>query len=314
MDVLATTSLPEALLNSTSFDKCATVKREARITTIAVTRGILASIATYLFVIQWIYYHKKFGWRVTKKSRKILLETVLITVAVICALSFMLSMYFFGLLDSYYYPTIIKGLPHGLGIDIVQILSFGVTLTLCYSVLWLRQRVIYANPALPHLSNKVSRIISKYFIVYVVISGLAGCLAVITTASLGICSINCHETFLWVIFTTWPFTIQITLLLLMVRPLYKHHTTNMISNPKYFTLMKRIAIVTTICLISDLVTLSVHLVFCKFRIPPEVNLIVNVFCVTLIPRDWKEKMLPCFKTKSQQQNLKSMPLSQRHVL
>lgn len=253
-----------------------------------ITRVVIAVAALYLFAVEWIHYCRNYGCYNARNHLKLLTETILISVSITLAFTAAVGseIYVTLLMDD---PSTVRGIPWS------QLRGFfyAISLIVCYTVLWFRQRTFYTNTNLVHLTNGVSRVISKYFIVYIILSGLA----MVCGLVVGDCKLQCYRTVFWAALTTWPLSIQLILLWLMVFPLYKHHTTNLMSNKKLVTLMKRAAIFTALCSISDLVTLVLHLTVCiLWTLPLELNMIVNVTCVTLIPCNWKERFAPWLKS------------------
>lgn len=264
------------------------------------TRGVIAAVATYILAVEWIHYCRNVGCCNSRNNIKVLTEAVLISVA--SSLTFVAAVgseiYVFLLLNK---PSTGKRIPWAQ----IRGLFYAISLIVCYCVLWSRQRVFYSNSNLRYLTNRASRIISKYFIIYIVVSGLALLCGLI----MGDCKLECYKTTFWTGLTIWPLSIQLILLYLMVSPLYQHHSRNQMSNDNLVTLMRRAAIFTVTCSISDLVTLVLHLTVCiLWTLPLELNMIVNVTCVTMIPCNWKQRFLLCYSYSRPSDSSRNCPL------
>lgn len=260
-----------------------------------ITRYVIAVVAMYVFIAEWMHYCRNFGCYNVRNHFKILTETSLISVAstFTCIAAVGSVIHVKKIISS---PLQLESIPWGE----IRGFLYSLSMIVCYSVLWFRQRIIYSNPNLLHLSNRMSRLISKYFIYYIVLSGLALVSGIVAIRLLGACTSKCYTTFLWASLTIWPFSIQLTLVSLMVIPLYIHRSTNETCNHKLVTLMKRTAIFTAMCFISDMACLVLHLTICvRWKLPLELNMITNITCVTMIPCNWKERFAPCFKTPRQ---------------
>lgn len=261
--------------------------------------SLVAAVAVYVFAIQWIYYRRKFACNGQRRSREIT-ETILLSISCLCVLITVVLRILrietiFATFSSQYTALVyIVNSHHFL---------YVLALQLTYGVLWHRQRTVYSNPAFFHLSNNVSQFVSKYFIIYIVFIGLT----LLPIASIlyftGICVEKCYENVLLVVLTVGPFTVQLPLLSLMLFPLHKYRRTSLAVSLHCVTLMKRMAALTLICLISDVTSAIIQVYLEVLFVPLQVNLMVNIVCVTLIPVNWKERSLPCIAAYSRSRML-----------
>lgn len=257
-----------------------------------VVNGLVIGISLYIFTVQWIYYCRKStnpGNRGTADHR---MEVILVSVASGLPSIIVLSRYFLTMVfDDLLYISRFQAAV----ISNIIVLLYFISLSTCYCMLWLRQRSIYRNRLLSNSLSRLTKFISKYFVIYIITISL-------TLPSL-LAVINLLEIFTSEIFFNifvvslliLPISCQLPLLCLMLVPLYKHHTGNLVSQPDLVTLMRRIVFFTTICVISDLMTVVVLL---RYRdalmMSFDVNMIVNLLSVILTPIRWRVMAFPCF--------------------
>lgn len=286
----STNSPPPSTINSTT----STVAIESESVGYLVLDGIAAGVAVYLFAGQITYCCRHFGCNFEnlhskKKCEEALLFAALIVAFMAICVRTALTLVTLNIsIPSPFLDNILRT---------VIVFLYSVSLIITYSILWLRQRIIYLTPALFHLSNPKTRFLSKYFILYIVSTGVATFAAVTAMNFIETCFNDCFVVVLFVlVLIVWPLSCQIPLLFLMVFPLYKHQTSSQVTHHKYVRLMTRIAVLTAICLISDVTTIVTSVFVDVYFTPQQMNLIVNLVCVTLTPINWKEKILPCFIT------------------
>lgn len=244
--------------------------------------SLVLGIAIYITITHWIYYFKKYGCHVGQKSTRDLIETILLSVT----------------------STVM--LPAAVGHIIQRPLQrnifntlYGVSLLMAYIILWLRQRPLYTNRTLGHLSNKVSRFISKYCIIYIIVADTILLVIITVIRSSTTCIDECYEHVLLAILIVGPLSVQIPLLCLVVVPLCKHHRANQVTNQNFVNLIKRLVVLTTVCVLSDVTTAIVR-VYANVLVftPYQLNLLVNLLCVTFAPFNWKTKVFPCYATQN----------------
>lgn len=174
----------------------------------------------------------------------------------------------------------------------VGVVVYIITVTIIYSVIWLRQRIIYTTPALCHLTNKYSRFLSKYMILVIIVHAPIESAAIAVIYNLQICIGDCITKLFYSLIIPGTTITQGVLLYLLVHPLLKHHKTNVVTDDRYVSLMRRLGIATTICLISDVTSILFDRNWIEY-IPLQVNLVVNFVCVILPTTNWKCKLFPC---------------------
>lgn len=257
-----------------------------------IIESFIGVIATYVFTIQWKFYYGKFGYNNGQRHSQELREAILLLISSFCAfLTVILQILGDDIIINHLFS-----LPHFAAVIIVNVnyLLYFVSLMLTYSVLWLRQRNVLLDPALLHLSNSVSSFISRYFIILIVFLGVVLLPTTIAFYVFGICIEQCYVNTLLLSLTIAPLTVQLPLLSLILFPLFKYHMTNVSTNQKYLTLIKRMSTLAAICLMSDVMTGILHVYFDALFTPLQINLIVNVICVIMTPLNWKERLFPCF--------------------
>lgn len=257
--------------------------------------ALVIIIAAYLCVVPWISHFRESGNRGGSKSRKRLLEVVLLSTALLSTFAATICCV---LMTEMFMGNLRVRLAKVLGAfcDVFYYLS----LTTSYCVLWQRQRIIYTTPALSQLSNRISRGISKYFIVYIIISQVVLQAAIVSYIYTTSCRLDlvCEMTAIAIKEAVYSVSNQIPLLCLMIFPLYRHHTTNLMTNEKYVTLMKRITIAALVCLISDITDVLVFKDYSPSTLwfPQPLNMLVNLLSVTLAPIRWRAVVFPCVRS------------------
>lgn len=186
--------------------------------------GLVVVMAMYLLSAFWIYYCRRVETCVGPTRRKHLTEVILLSTASLSTIAATVCTIILteGFLN-FSPPWLIDHfLPMAIGREILYYSS----LTAVYCVLWRRQRIIYTIPALSHLSNKMSRFFSKYFIVNISTSQIIFQGFGVLLSHEGICAsdIQCKFTVFFIKETVYSVSNQIPLLCLMVFPLYKHIT------------------------------------------------------------------------------------------
>lgn len=246
----------------------------------------LCGVALYLLFTQWAYcYRISRRWRNSQEKNVTFLMAVISTTIPITMATETVRIY-------------ISRSP----VSVNEILYYGstmlyaISLILMYTVLWLRQRTLYSCPALFELTNKFARIVSKYVIVGLITVGVFLTLAICITDSLGYCVGECFENLYYVALLAAPCFAQLVLLILFLFPLLKHHqTTNLVTEHRYVCLMRRVAILTATCFISDVASAIIEFHALEF-VALQANLIVNFLCIILATTNWKSRLLPCIKS------------------
>lgn len=249
-------------------------------------------MASYLLVVQWAYFCRRYGCTKTNREpgRP---EATLLGVASVLTESVVL-------LQSVYCLKSWQALSPLMSFEIVNVVAMFVStvlLTLTYTVTWLRQRHIYNNPALHHLSNTTSRFVSKYFIILIPVLHIISWLVAFMLPLSDYCAWNCQHLLL-IPLTFTPLTIHAVLLGLLLIPLVKHHLTNEVTDHKYVDLIRRMVVLTLVTVVSDSVSAILFTYVPNGSLYVGVNMIVNVTCVTLILVDWTERIIPWWASGS----------------
>lgn len=249
---------------------------------------VLLTVASlYVFVAHLYYCFRKYGChRCDALPSKMSTMTTVVSGTV----------FMYGVLESVerylaQYPDDIPRNVFDVLFSLTSIL-YAASLITVYAILWLRQRCLYNKPALAHLTSTYTRIASKYLIIVIVVLGIAILVSTVTANWLQICRGRCLEVLTFCTILGAPVLVQILLLALFLFPLFKHQSSNQSVSVNYVPLMKRIAILTTVCLVTDIATtlLAVFLLEPAFL---GINLVTNLLCVIFSTSDWKNRLWPC---------------------
>lgn len=186
-----------------------------------------------------------------------------------------------------------------------------ITLCMVYSVLWLRQRSFYTNAALNDLTNKHARLVSKYLLIVIITLSTLILICSITLLIHPSCSLTCWFMYVKYMKICFPILTQASLLTLFFYPLLKYRTSNSVSVKKYVSLMKRVGMLTVICLLSDIVSVVIAFHW-RSRLPSNLNLLTNLLCIIFSTLDWKERFIPycCHETNLSRDPADGYPASQ----
>lgn len=252
---------------------------------------VIAGIAVYVFIVQWIYYWK-FGWHTGRRIKEEFREAILLSISSILTCSVVVSRIVRS--NAILQAASVSSSEAGY-IDTFHCASLIIT----YNVLWLRQRAVHTDPTSRYLSNAASRFISKYYSIYTAV--IAVIVMSITVMIYFIRDCRTNECF-WNVclfsLTVLPLICHLPLLYLMLTPLYKYYRSRLSSNRKCLSLVKRVAILTILCLVSEVVTILVlkHFERRYFYVIP-LNMVVNLLSVIMIQNNWTVKVFP-FVTSS----------------
>lgn len=282
--------------------------------------SVLFAVSIYLCGAQWIYLIRKHGCRKCGcKSRFV--QNILLTVS--CTLLFATVMTEMVVLvginncviawDGTNESAIIPEECHFIW-DVEHILMSltllvgGFVFFTVYAVIWIRQKTIYKTAFLAHLSNNITRFLSKYFIFYEAVMVILMVCWVFGFGGVG--SIP-----LALVLMLFPLSIQLPLLILSVYPLIKaihyNRTSSIQTHPKYVKLMKRVTILSALCIASDMamalsfVDMSSAVRFVIFHL----DMIINLLCVNLISADWKSLLVPWERLRQSSQRRRNRILS-----
>lgn len=197
--------------------------------------------------------------------------------------------------------------------------TYGLSIQVIYSALWLKQRVLYQNPALKHLSSKLVR----GFSIFTFIILLTTCTLLLVLFLVGVnysgtpvgCldePINDISANRWLLFGTMIPIFQVCLLSLFIYPLVKHYSrmrqmpTHAQGRNPVTELIKRATIMTIMTVITDMLCWGTAMLI-KFREPEslilfDADLVINLFCLVLSFPDWKERFMPWRLRKENRQS------------
>lgn len=250
----------------------------------------LCTIAAYVLLTQCLYCWRNWRQGSASNDSRELHESILIAAA-------SMAIFLYDILPirgNWQQPSGYLTYPMGIIYTIASILI--------YSSLWLRQRWIYTNHSITHLTNKVSRAISKYFVVFIVMYGVCVTLCNFLLVHVGICTDKCRHDLSLASMIVGPFCCQITILCLIIFPLAKHNRTNSVADATCLALMKRLLIFTTICLTSDIASAGFYsnkwLHPTTKYLAPQINFGVNVMSVILTSANWKSRLIPCHNSSN----------------
>lgn len=241
------------------------------------------AIVLYILVMEWTYVCRRKTRKEYKAEKKM---NTLLTVATNCG--------FLGAISDsirIYCRDNKLSSPGQIALHAVASFFVSTCMLLIYSILWMRQRALYTNPALHHLTNNVTRSISKYSIYVILIVGSIATIMFCSVAVFKYCT-NCERVFRYVTQLILPCVTQLTLFSLFAHPLVKNLKCNSVTDKKYVSVLKRISVITAICLAIDisLVPLGVCV---NFDLTRPLYVISNLSSVMLTMSDWRIHLFPC---------------------
>ncbi|XP_039268335.2 uncharacterized protein LOC120343265 [Styela clava] len=179
-----------------------------------------------------------------------------------------------------------------------------------YLTLWFRQRSIYNDPAMRHLTTKTTRTLSIVVVFLLTLSPLTTFLIYVSAYTFAVVDSGCaivsstvNPQAMWIVIGSTSLLMQFMLLWLFVIPLYKHKSNltqggNLGNRLKIKSITRRAFITGLACSITD--TLSVAMAASSvlrdgvtLPLSMYITLLVNLLMVLLSFPDWKKKMLPC---------------------
>lgn len=283
--------------------------------------SILLGLAVYLCCTQWIYFIRKHVCRNCGINRSFIQNILLAASCTLLVVSAAMEMIFLAYINKCIIvsdmsdASTISPKKHCSGSDVQESLANGILLVCVivlfaiYGVIWIRQRSIYRIPFLDHLTTNITRFISKYFIIYGALMALLILCWFIVDPFVGI-----PLAFILMLF---PLSFQLPLLILSIYPLIKaihfNRTSTIKTDRKYVQLLKRVTILSAICIASDM-TMAVSFLdpssAVRFSLC-HLDLIVNLICVNLISSDWKSRLVPWIRLCRRNQCSREVPLMQR---
>lgn len=178
-----------------------------------------------------------------------------------------------------------------------------------YFVLWCRQRCVYNNPSMEHITNKFTRFLSVLVaIVFVPTHITNGVLLAISQKGVNTPE-GCKEVPLFgrsllPVLTSVSLTLvaaQLLLMLLLAYPLVRHVKRTRITSTgaNIWPLIKRTCLLSIICVVTDAfgpigIMLAKDIQAFKF-LYFGASLIVDIICININFSDWKERLLPFYR-------------------
>nr|XP_039270313.1 uncharacterized protein LOC120345013 [Styela clava] len=173
-----------------------------------------------------------------------------------------------------------------------------------YTALWLRQRSIYANQALNHLTNRVTRFISAMIFFLIVLSAIGNMVAYIgnyriamTASGCSIVGARLSAKLSWIVIGATTLFMQISLLWLFLQPICKHRGNVGDTASSYNPVFKRAFATSFVCVLTDTIALSLSassVINDALTITRSLqfSLFINVLMVIASFPDWKKTMFP----------------------
>lgn len=195
----------------------------------------------------------------------------------------------------------------------IQILLYAASVACLYSFLWLRQRILYLNPAMKLLSTPTTRVASWLVLILMICAEIITIVIFMWNSSVEGTEAGCTpltpkipDIYGWMLILIFTIIFQGVLLALFLHPLVKQKnhmtgvqikTTSTNSTCCYWKVAKRVAIAATLCILSDivaiLVTLATKRAIILSNLIFDFNLLVNLVCITCSFKDWKKRIFPC---------------------
>ncbi|XP_077968274.1 uncharacterized protein LOC144422207 [Styela clava] len=179
-----------------------------------------------------------------------------------------------------------------------------------YLFLWIKQRVCYLNPAMKHLTSKLTRIVSWLSFAGICFTLVGGTYFFMGTRTYGKTDVGCNVLSFtvdpkipWVFYAASSSFFQILLLGLFIFPLIKHRTiSNVITNRnrhrQFFLIIRRSLFACVVCVFSDAICAALLLsIKDPYNVVPIgvfiINLQVNLISVVVSFSGWKSIIYPC---------------------
>lgn len=268
------------------------------INNVIICDSVLFVIAAYLCSVHWIYIHHMHNCHDCCAISRKLTQSILLAVScLLIAVSLIMDVTFMVYWKRQ--QQLASNSSHGADAHcsnssitrnieplLMSMIAVFVTVpVLLHIVTWMRQRVCYRNSFLSHMSNGISRFISKYFLIYI--------------AAVFILVLSLISYCILLSLMLYPWAIHCPLLILSIYPLVKathfNRTAELRTDRTYVRLIKRVTIATAVCLASDTaVAIYMH----HFESPIfwpiafHFNMLLNLICVNLISMDWKYRLAP----------------------
>nr|XP_039258369.1 uncharacterized protein LOC120334919 [Styela clava] len=197
-----------------------------------------------------------------------------------------------------------------------------------YLNLWLRQRSIYNDPAMKHLTTKITRTLSFVVLFLLIISPLSTHIIYVSAYTFAVVDTGCsivastvNPQAMWIVIGSTSLLMQCLLLWLFVLPLYKHSAnapqvgSSSSSQAKIKAITKRAFITRLVCSITDTVSVimaasAVLKDGITLPLAMYISLLVNLFMYVVSFPDWERLMLPCCISAFRNRNQSEREVSQ----
>ncbi|XP_039258382.2 uncharacterized protein LOC120334931 [Styela clava] len=198
-----------------------------------------------------------------------------------------------------------------------------------YLNLWLRQRSIYNDPAMKHLTTKVTRTLSFVVLFLVAVTPISSYVIFVSAYTFSVVDTGCsivastvNPQAMWFAVGLNSLLMQCLLLWLFVLPLYKHSAnaphggSSSSSQAKIRAITKRAFIKGLISSITDTVSviMAASAVFkdgITLPLAMYISVLVNLIMYVVSFPDWERLMLPCCISAFRKRNQSEREVSQR---
>ncbi|XP_077968189.1 uncharacterized protein LOC144422172 [Styela clava] len=173
-----------------------------------------------------------------------------------------------------------------------------------YLILWLRQRLLYQEQAMKHLTTCSTRFLSIASLILVI--SLPSTLIFLSpiSAEIGMTERGCgivrirvkiNYTAFWISYGVWTIFTQMVLLYLYLLPIFKHKENAGNASRELMPVLKKAAIAASLCFLSDTMA-TIFIVLFTSKLALLANQIFNLIMTIMAFVDWKRMLLPfCFK-------------------
>ena len=193
-----------------------------------------------------------------------------------------------------------------------------------YLFLWTRQRLCYSEPVMHHLSSHFMKAMSWISLLLLAVAQITSTILFVVTRFYKLTHLGCRKYMSttsdkvpWIFIGAMTVCFQIIFLFLFIFPLIKHKaaikSTPKVGSHIVLRLIKRAAFMTSVCIVTDLVSLLVIL-FASDKneivmiLAYDVSLLTNIICVVASFSDWKLRFFApiyCYKNATRH----SIPVS-----
>lgn len=190
-----------------------------------------------------------------------------------------------------------------------KVVAYGISIFTIYLVLWVRQRIFYADPRLKHLSSKFIRSVSWLMVFFLLISGLGAIVLFLIGAEdigtpLGCRTVatNFSPEIRYAILIAFTVVFQVCFLGLFIYPLVKHYqSTRMPENAHdrdnpIIKLVKRATTIAILCMLTDVISVIIAIFIgsdgSASILLYDVNIVVNLSFLILSFPDWRMRLMP----------------------